>query len=37
MIVGIDPGLSGAPFFLDPNRPSSGEAVDLPHMLTRGA
>ena len=36
MIVGIDPGLSGALFFLDPHDPVSGEAVDLPvHMLTR--
>jgi len=25
VIVGIDPGLSGALFFLDPGRPSSGE------------
>jgi crossover junction endodeoxyribonuclease RuvC len=37
MIVGVDPGLSGALFFLDPNRPSTGEAVDLPvHQLARG-
>jgi crossover junction endodeoxyribonuclease RuvC len=37
MIVGIDPGLSGALFFLDPDHPSTGEAVDLPvHVLTRG-
>jgi crossover junction endodeoxyribonuclease RuvC len=37
MIVGIDPGLSGALFFLDPSRLSAGEAVDLPiHVLTRG-
>jgi crossover junction endodeoxyribonuclease RuvC len=37
MIAGIDPGLSGALFFLDPNRPANGEATDLPiHMLVRG-
>ena len=37
MIVGIDPGLSGALFFLDPNHLSAGEAVDLPvHLLMRG-
>jgi crossover junction endodeoxyribonuclease RuvC len=37
MIVGVDPGLSGALFFLDPDHPSTGEAVDLPvHILTRG-
>jgi crossover junction endodeoxyribonuclease RuvC len=37
MIVGIDPGLSGALFFLDPGNPSNGEAVDIPtHTLTRG-
>jgi crossover junction endodeoxyribonuclease RuvC len=37
MIVGIDPGLSGALFFLDPNCPSSGEAADIPvHLLVRG-
>ena len=37
MIIGIDPGLSGALFFLDPNRPANGEAVDLPvHLLVRG-
>jgi crossover junction endodeoxyribonuclease RuvC len=37
MIVGIDPGLSGALFFLDPNQPSIGEAIDIPvHLLTRG-
>jgi crossover junction endodeoxyribonuclease RuvC len=37
MIVGIDPGLSGALFFLDSGCPSTGEAVDLPvHVLTRG-
>ena len=37
MIVGIDPGLSGALFFLDLNRLSAGEAVDLPvHLLMRG-
>jgi crossover junction endodeoxyribonuclease RuvC len=36
-IVGIDPGLLGALFFIDPARPSTGEAVDLPiHVLTRG-
>ena len=36
-IVGVDPGLSGALFFIDPARPSTGEAVDLPiHVLTRG-
>jgi crossover junction endodeoxyribonuclease RuvC len=37
MIAGIDPGLSGALFFLDPSRLLAGEAVDLPiHVLTRG-
>jgi crossover junction endodeoxyribonuclease RuvC len=37
MIAGIDPGLSGALFFIDPSRPSTGEAVDLPvHLLVRG-
>ena len=37
MIVGIDPDLSDALFFLDPDHPSNGEAVDLPiHILTRG-
>jgi crossover junction endodeoxyribonuclease RuvC len=36
-IVGVDPGLTGALFFLDPSHPSTGEAVDLPvHMLMRG-
>jgi crossover junction endodeoxyribonuclease RuvC len=37
MIVGIDPGLSGALFFLDPQLPSVGQAFDLPvHLLSRG-
>jgi hypothetical protein len=37
MITGIDPGLSGALFFLDPHDPATGESVDLPvHLLTRG-
>ena len=37
MIVGIDPGLSGALFFIDPSHPETGEAVDVPvHLLTRG-
>jgi crossover junction endodeoxyribonuclease RuvC len=37
MIVGIDPGLSGAIFFIDRNHPSTGEAFDVPtHMLARG-
>jgi crossover junction endodeoxyribonuclease RuvC len=37
MIAGIDPGLSGALFFLDPNCPSTGEAADIPvHLLIRG-
>jgi crossover junction endodeoxyribonuclease RuvC len=37
MIVGIDPGLSGSLFFMQPDHPSTGEAVDLPvHQLTRG-
>jgi crossover junction endodeoxyribonuclease RuvC len=37
MLLGVDPGLSGALFFLDPACPLTGEAVDLPtHMLTRG-
>jgi crossover junction endodeoxyribonuclease RuvC len=36
MIVGIDPGLSGAMFFFDTGG-STGEAVDLPvHVLMRG-
>jgi crossover junction endodeoxyribonuclease RuvC len=36
MMVGIDPGLSGAMFFMDTGG-STGEAVDLPvHVLTRG-
>ena len=36
MIVGIDPGLSGAMFFID-TYASTGEAIDLPvHVLTRG-
>jgi crossover junction endodeoxyribonuclease RuvC len=35
-IVGADPGLGGALFFLDPNN-TTGEAVDMPvHMLARG-
>jgi crossover junction endodeoxyribonuclease RuvC len=38
MIAGLDPGLAGALFFLDPSNPANGEAVDLPvHMLLRGA
>jgi crossover junction endodeoxyribonuclease RuvC len=37
MIAGIDPGLSGALFLLDPTCPSTGEAIDLPiHLLIRG-
>jgi crossover junction endodeoxyribonuclease RuvC len=37
MIAGCDPGLAGALFFIDPERPATGEAVDLPiHVLTRG-
>jgi hypothetical protein len=37
MIMGCDPCLSGALFFIEPDHPSTGEAVDLPvHMLTRG-
>jgi crossover junction endodeoxyribonuclease RuvC len=37
MIAGIDPGLTGALFFLDPHSPTNGEAVDLPiHLLVRG-
>jgi crossover junction endodeoxyribonuclease RuvC len=37
VIVGIDPGLSGALFFLDPSAPESGEAIDMPvHNLARG-
>jgi crossover junction endodeoxyribonuclease RuvC len=37
VIAGIDPGLSGGLFLLDPGHPSSGEAFDLPvHLLTRG-
>jgi crossover junction endodeoxyribonuclease RuvC len=36
MIIGIDPGLSGALFFMDPSSPANGEAVDLPvHLLIR--
>jgi crossover junction endodeoxyribonuclease RuvC len=38
VIVGIDPGLSGALFFLDPHGASGGEAIDiLTHLLTRGS
>jgi crossover junction endodeoxyribonuclease RuvC len=38
VIAGIDPGLAGALFFLDPSNPANGEAIDLPvHMLIRGA
>jgi crossover junction endodeoxyribonuclease RuvC len=37
MIAGIDPGLTGALFFLDPRNPVTGEAIDLPvHLLARG-
>jgi crossover junction endodeoxyribonuclease RuvC len=37
VIVGIDPGLSGALFFIDPRQPSVAQALDLPvHVLTRG-
>jgi crossover junction endodeoxyribonuclease RuvC len=37
MIAGIDPGLGGALFFLDPSGPTNGEAIDLPvHLLVRG-
>ena len=37
MIAGIDPGLSGALFFMDPDNPANGEAADLPvHLLIRG-
>jgi crossover junction endodeoxyribonuclease RuvC len=37
VIVGIDPGLSGALFFLNPDNPVTGEAFDIPtHLLTRG-
>jgi crossover junction endodeoxyribonuclease RuvC len=36
MIVGIDPGLLGALFFINPEG-TNGEAVDMPvHLLTRG-
>jgi crossover junction endodeoxyribonuclease RuvC len=36
MILGCDPGLSGALFFLEPGA-ATGEAIDLPvHVLTRG-
>jgi crossover junction endodeoxyribonuclease RuvC len=36
MIVGIDPGLSGALFFIESGA-STGEAIDLPvHVLMRG-
>lgn len=36
MIVGIDPGLSGALFFINPEG-TTGEAVDAPvHLLKRG-
>jgi crossover junction endodeoxyribonuclease RuvC len=38
VIAGIDPGLAGALFFLDPSNSANGEAIDLPvHMLIRGA
>ena len=37
MTVGIDPGLSDALFFIDPNLPATGTAIDLPaHALVRG-
>jgi crossover junction endodeoxyribonuclease RuvC len=37
MIAGIDPGLDGAIFFLDPAVPNCGEALDMPvHLLARG-
>jgi crossover junction endodeoxyribonuclease RuvC len=37
MILGIDPGLSGALLLVDPNHPLTGEAIDLAvHVLTRG-
>jgi len=36
VIVGIDPGLNGALFFLESDSPTTGEAVDLPtHLLVR--
>ena len=37
LVAGIDPGLSGALFFLDPADSTIGEAIDLPvHLLKRG-
>jgi crossover junction endodeoxyribonuclease RuvC len=37
MIVGCDPGLTGALFFIDPRNPVTGQAIDLPvHRLVRG-
>lgn len=38
LVVGVDPGLSGALFFLDlDRRPAYGTAIDIPvHLLTRG-
>jgi crossover junction endodeoxyribonuclease RuvC len=36
-LVGVDPGLSGALAFLDPNNPSTIETADIPvHVLARG-
>ena len=37
MILGVDPGLAGGIFLLDPRQPSTGTAFDIPtHQLTRG-
>jgi hypothetical protein len=37
MIIGVDPGLSGAIAFVDPAAPTIVETVDIPvHMLSRG-
>jgi crossover junction endodeoxyribonuclease RuvC len=37
LVAGIDPGLAGALFFLNPHSPTTGEAVDMPvHLLVRG-
>jgi crossover junction endodeoxyribonuclease RuvC len=37
LVAGIDPGLSGALFFIDPRNPVTGQAIDIPvHQLVRG-
>jgi crossover junction endodeoxyribonuclease RuvC len=37
IIAGVDPGLAGALFLLDPHSPTTGQAIDMPvHLLARG-